>query len=237
MKISPALFAYIFFAVVYFIATFIPNETLIYISKPAMVISLILHFWNSSPHNSNLKFNSALFFYLIGVILNLFDDSVVLTYVVLSKLFIHIIVLTVVLKILSNLKYKIIDNANVVYIGLTAFLLACLVYLSLFLIFDEKYELYSLMVVYSIFLAFLCICSTAYYTLQQNQASFYILLASFGFIFTDLFYAIYYYYLDILFFRIVSVFCNIITIYFLTMFFIKFDKNNTNLSIKKLDEI
>jgi hypothetical protein len=219
--IKPALILYIISGFLFFLSTIIENEQLSLITKPMISTSMLFYYWQSCKGKINFWFTTILILFFISGVLNLFDDAFVLKYVIITNLISYTILLSFIVRSLLELKLKLLDNINLTYIVLMFLFLCCLLYVCLFLIFDSNSELYQLIILYGFVLLIIGISNTILCSLDYNKANIYLMVTTFCYIICDLFYSLYYYYYDFIFFRYVSILCNILSFYFLVNYFLQ----------------
>ncbi|WP_300569227.1 hypothetical protein [Flavobacterium sp.] len=226
MKAStPALIVYIISGLLFLISVFVDNEYLALISKPIIIPSVFFYYWQERHGKINLLSAVVLFFLFISGILNLFDGENIFFYVIICNLLAYCILLSFVLKSLFELKFHIPDKINLSYIVLMFLFFSSLLYISLFLMLDLKFELYFVIIVYGISSVSLGSLSTILYTQQHSQANFVLMMTSFTFIMSDLFYVLYYYYFDFTLFRAISILSYIVSFYVLVNYFLLREQN------------
>jgi hypothetical protein len=222
MKTCPAsLILYIVSGFLFLLSAVIESEQLALISKPVISTSMLFYYWYESKGKINFWFTTILILFFISGVFNLFDDKFALKYVILINLFSYSILLSFIVRSLLELKLKSIDNINLTYIILMFLFLCTLLYVCLFLVFDTSFQSYGLVIVYGFVLLVIGILNTILYTINFNKSNVYLMITTFCYIICDLFYAMYYYYLDFIFFRYVSILCNILSFYFLVNYFLK----------------
>lgn len=221
MKAStPALILYIISGLIFFLSAIMGNEYLTLIAKPIIIPAIFFYYWQESKGKINVWFSMVLFLLFVSGVLNLFDDEKIFFYVIVCNLFAYCILLNFALKSIFELKFHLPDKINLSYIILMFLFLSSLLYVSLFLLFDLKFELYFVIIIYGISSVLLSSLSTILYMQQQNQANFFLMMTSFTFIVSDLFYVMYYYYYDFVFFRGISIFSYIVSFYILVNYFL-----------------
>ncbi len=221
MKAStPALVLYILSGLLYFVAVLKGFDYLTLIVKPIIIPSIFFYYWQERHGKINFWFAMVLFLFFISGILNLFDDEKIFFYVIIFNLFAYCILLSFVIKNIFELKFHFPDKINLSYIGLMFLFFSSLLYFSLFLMFDLKFELYSVIIIYGISSVLLGSLSTALYTQQQSQTNFLLMMTSFTFIVSNLFYVMYHYYYDFIFFRGISELSYIVSFYVLVHYFL-----------------
>ena len=228
MKAYPAaLIVYLVSGFLFFLSAVVESEQLALISKPIVSTSMLFYYWHESKGRINFWFTAILVLFFISGVFNLFDDEFALKYVILINLFSYAILLSFIVRSLLELKLKSIDNINLTYIILMFLFLCTLLYVCLFLVFDTSFQSYGLIIVYGFVLFVIGISNTILYTINFNRSNVYLMITTFCYIICDLFYAMYYYYLDFIFFRYVSILCNILSFYFLVNYFLKRNEMST----------
>lgn len=221
MKAStPALILYIISGILFFLSIVINNDYLTLVSKPVISTSIFFYYLQESHKKVNFWFLLILILFFFSGILNLYEDEFVLQYVILINLISYCILLGFIIRSLFEIKINNLDNVNLTYIILMLLFLSCLLYVCLFLVFDSTEVLYLYFIVYACVLLLLGLLITILYLLNNNEENISLMTATFCYIICDLFYAIYYYYYDFIFFRYVSVLCNIVSFYFLVNYFL-----------------
>ncbi len=170
-------------------------------------------------------FSIVLLLLFVSGIFNLFEDELTLQYVILVNLVVYCILLGFVIRSLFEINLKSLDNVSLTYIILMLFFLSSLLYVCLFLVFDSTSVLYLYIIVYGSILLILGFLNTVLYAFKNSKEVVSLMMATFCFIICDLFYVIYYYYYDFIFFRYISVLCNIISFYFLVNYFLLRNEN------------
>jgi len=229
MKAStPALILYIISGFLFFLSIVIDYEDLTLMVKPIIATSMLFYYWQESYGKANIWFLIVLFCLFVSGVLNLFEDVQTLLYVITFNLIAYSIILIFSIKALLQLNLKFFDKVNLTYIVLMFLFLSCLLYVGVFIVFDSSTDMHCIISVYGVVLVLMGILNMTLYTLNHNKANVYLLMATFSFIICDLFYIIYYYYYDFVFFRYVSVLCNIISFYFLVNYFLSRSNINEN---------
>ncbi|SHJ18518.1 hypothetical protein [Flavobacterium terrae] len=221
MKAStPALVLYILSSFIYFIAVVVGIDSLVSIVKPIIIPSIFFYYWQVS--NGRISFWSSiiLLLFFVSGILNLFYDDRSFFFVVLANFFAYCILLCFVLKNIFELKFHLPDRINLSYMVLMFLFFLSLLYFSLVLMFDLKIELYLLIIVYGISSVTFGSSATILYTLQQNQTNFYLMMTSFTFIVSDLFFVMYHFYNNFIFFMGISILSYVVSFYVLVYYFL-----------------
>jgi hypothetical protein len=217
---TPALILYMLSGLIFFLSSINGIDYLMLISKPIIIPSIFFYYWQKCQDKINFWFSLVLFLLFVSGVLNLFDGEKIFFYVIVFNFFAYCILLFFTLKSIFELKFHLPDKINLSYIILMFLFLSSLLYISLFLMLDLKFELYFVIIIYGISSVLLGSLSTILYTQQQNQANFFLMMTSFTFIVSDLFYVMYYYYYDFVFFRGISIFSYLVSFYLLVNYFL-----------------
>ena len=221
MKAScPALILYVSSSIFYLLSVIFKYSDLILLFKPIIASSMLFYYLQECKGKVNFWYTLVLILLFISGILNTFEDELVLVYIIIVNFFIYGILLTNTILSLFKLKIKLLDKIKVSYVIITSFFLMTLAYLSIFVVFNPTSEIYYFIVLYSLVLLFLGIFNTIKYMVNYSKANVYLMISTFCFIICDLFYALYYYYYDFIFFRYISILCNVINFYFLVNYFL-----------------
>jgi len=121
---------------------------------------------------------------------------------------------------LLRLKNPKISSYAILIICLVIVFLLSLLYVGLSLVFNTTDANYGLLLVYGITLVVLGIETVTYYVLKNDQAGFFLLLAIFCLVVSDLFYVLYNHYARFNVFVDINVFCQVISFYFIIKYFI-----------------
>ena len=218
--ICPALILYLSSSILYLLSVIFNYSDLILLFKPIIASSMLFYYLQECKGKVNFWYTLVLILLFISGILNTFEDEFVLIYIITVNFFIYGILLTNTILSLFKLKIKLINKINVSYVIITSFFLMTLAYVSIFVVFNPTSDIYYFIVLYSLVLLFLGIFNTIKYMANYSKANVYLMISTFCFIICDLFYALYYYYYDFIFFRYVSILCNVINFYFLVNYFL-----------------
>ena len=221
MKAStPALVLYILSGLFYFIAVIAKVESLALIVKPIIIPSIFFYYWQES--NGKISFWSSMVLVLLFIsgILNLFYDERSFFFVILANFFAYCILLCFVLKNIFEHKFHFPDRINLSYMVLMFLFFLSLLYISLVLMFDLKLELYLLIILYGISSVAFGSSATILYTLQQNQTNFFLMMTSFTFIVSDLFFVMYHFFNNFIFFIGISILSYVVSFYVLVYYFL-----------------
>lgn len=224
-NIKPALALYIIAGILFLCSAIFQSENLALISRPIVSSSMLFYYVQESRGKVSLWNIVILLLLFTGGIFNLFEDSLALMYVLLFNLTAYSILLGFILKKVFEINYKLLDNVNLSYIVLMTLFLGCLLYMCLFLIFDPSSELYAYIIFYGFVLLLMGILISVLYSLNYNQENYFLMMTILCFIICDLFYAVYYYYYSFIWFRYLSITCNILSFYFLVNYFLANSKS------------
>lgn len=216
----PALILYVSSSIFYLLSIIFKYSDLILLFKPMIASSMLFYYLQECKGKVNFWYTLVLVLLFISGILNTFEDELVLIYIIIVNFFIYGILLTNTILSLFKLKIKIVDKINVSYVIITSFFLATLAYVSIFVVFNPKSDIYYFIILYSLVLLFLGIFNTIKFIANYSKANVHLMISTFCFIICDLFYALYYYYYDFIFFRYISILCNVINFYFLVNYFL-----------------
>jgi hypothetical protein len=230
MKInSPAIILYLVSSLLYLLAIYFDSEEFILFFKPMIASSMLFYYWQHSYKNINIGFVVILVLLFASGIFNTFDDEFALTYVLILNILAYSILLSFTFKKMIKVDIMLVDKYNLTYIIISFFLMFILFYVAIVVVFDTSEELYYLITLYSFILLLLGAFTTVKVIVEYSKSNVYLMIATFCFILCDLFYILYYYYLDFLFFRYISIISNIVSFYFLVNYFLEYNK-------KKIEE-
>ena len=218
--ITPALWAYLFSGITYIISAMFHWDTFVFLAKPIIGSSILFHYFNESRKHTKFLPVIFLLLYFIGGIFNLFEDADVLKYVLILNMLGYSLLIVMVLKKIVLLKYNQFDNINLIYILLSILFIGTLMYLSVFLVFNKSFSLYSYIVTYAVILSVLAVFVSILYAINPENSIVYLLLAVFCYLVCDIFYVIYYYSYDFIFFRLLSILGSVVSYYFIVNYFI-----------------
>lgn len=220
-QLTPAFILYIVSGLTFTISSLLGYDLVVFVSKPIMATSIIFHYFHEVKNKVNYWHLLFLFLFFLAGILNLFEDSQALLYVIIINMMCYTILLSLVVKKLFDINYRNIDSVNLIYIVLTIVFVVTLVYVCLGVVFTNENAMYPYLIIYAIIITSLTINSTVLYTLKHSNAIVYLLLAAFCYLICDLFYVIYYYYYDFFFFRLLSIMSYVVSYYFIVNYFLK----------------
>lgn len=215
---------YIIFGTLYFLSTFTDWTYVSYITKPLFIGAISFYYIEESKKNISYYNCIILTFFLISGIINLVEGYFI--YVLLFNFSAYCLLLFQLIKELKQKKLYRIEKENYSSILLTFIFLSCLIYISTFIVFDRSFELYKVIIVYDFILISFVFFAAYAYVAKLNLKNTYLILFALTIVICELFYGIYYYYYKLPFFRFTSIFCYIISFYFLTQYFLKDNNNN-----------
>lgn len=218
---SPALVLYVVSSIFYLLSIIFDYSDLILLFKPIIASSMLFYYLQECKGKVDYWFVLILILLFVSGILNTFEDDKVLVYIIVVNFFVYGILLTKTILSLFKLKIKLFDKVNVSYVIITSFFLMTLAYVSTFVIFNPSSDLYYFIVLNSLVLLLLGLFNTIKFMAYYSKANIYLMISTFCFIICDLFYALYYYYYDFIFFRYISILCNVINFYFLVNYFLE----------------
>lgn len=217
---SPALYLYFISGILFFLSIILNLETAAMFIKPIIVPSILFYYLEKKKAKTNFWYVLVLLLFFASGVLNLFDDKLAFVYVMIINALAYSALSVFVMKHILEHKFKNVNRFNLFYILFTVLFLLCLIYVIFFIVFDNNNQLYYLIILYCIALFSLTLFNTLLSSLNFNQANSYLMIAIFCYLICDVFYVLYYYYYDFLFFRYMSIFCNVISFYFLVHYFL-----------------
>lgn len=217
---QPALILYFVAGFLFLLSAIINSENLSIIARPIVSSSMFFFYLQEKKGDINYWHLTVILALFVSGIFNLFDDSAALVYVLSFNMIAYLILLGLILKKLFEIKFKLLDKINLMYLILMSLFLLCILYVCIFLVFDSTFNLYQLIVAYGFLLFLVGVSNTALFVFNQDRENVCLMSAIFCFILCDSFYAIYYYYYDFIFFRFISILSNIFSFYFLVHYFI-----------------
>jgi hypothetical protein len=224
-NISPALYLYCIFGFIYIIAALCDIELLVFVSKPIMASSITFYYMQEVNYSYNSWKLLFLLIYFWSGILNLFEDSLTLYYVMVLNMIGYLILIYLTFRDIKLQDLKNLNQLNVIFLSLTVFLLLLLSYVCLGLIFSTNSSLYWYVLVYVLVLIILIVNALLLFFQSHSKEVVFLILATFCYLVCDLFYVLYYYYYDFIFFRSLSIIGTSISYYFIVNYFISKDKN------------
>ena len=154
-------------------------------------------------------------------ITNLFEGN--FKYVLLLNFCAYSIFLFILIKNILRFKLEIMQKNNLSVFLLIIIFFLCLIYISRFIVFDATFKLYKFMYAYDFLLMGIGVCSALLYLADLSNKNTYLILTVLNIVICEICYGIYYYYYPFFFFRYISIFCYIVSFYFLVNYFL-----NTN---------
>ncbi|HKX85962.1 MAG TPA: hypothetical protein VJL37_04785 [Flavobacterium sp.] len=212
---------YFIFGALYFLSTLMDWTYASYFSKPLFIGAICFHYIEESKKNINYYNCIILLFFFISGIINLLDGFGYFIYVLFFNFLAYCMLLLQVSKRLSHKKLRRIEKENYTSILLTFIFLACLLYISILIVFDSSFELHKVIVVYDSVLITFVFFAAFNYVNRLNPKNTFLILYALIIVICELFYGIYYYYYKLAFLRFSSIFCYIISFYFLVHYFLK----------------
>ncbi|RXR17803.1 hypothetical protein EQG63_09985 [Flavobacterium amnicola] len=212
---------YFIFGILYFLSTFMDWTYTSYFAKPLFIGAISFYYIEESRKNINYYNCIILIFFLISGVINLLEGFDYFVYVLFFNFLAYCMLLLQLIKELRHKKLYIIDKENYTSILLTFIFLACILYISSLIVFDSSFELYKVILVYDAILITFVFSAAYAYLAKPNQKNTYLIIYALITIMCELFYGIYYYYYKLDFLRFTSIFCYILSFYFLIHYFLK----------------
>jgi hypothetical protein len=215
------IFLYFLFGILYFIAIVMDWLFVTYITKPLFIGAIFFYYIEESKIPATYYNCTIIGLLFISGMINLIEGYSYFIYVLFLNFLAYCLLLYQLTKELMKKKQTAIQKENLLYIFLTLIFLVCALYISSFIVFDKSFELYKVIIVYGFVVASVVFCSTLLYLSAASQKNTYLMLYALDIIICELFYGIYHYYYQLLFIRLASVFCYILSFYLLGKYFVK----------------
>ncbi len=225
---QPALIVYGIAALAYFLSAMLGWESINYISKPLFIGAIIAHYLIESNGKVNMVYISIFLLMLTSAVINLFDYEDFFTYVLYANFITYVLLLLIVSKKIIRLKWQKIEKDILLSVLLMLIFLICLVYICVIIVFDETFALYNFLYLYNFVIIALAMCSIVLIQLDRSKENSYLFLTIITIIVCEFFYALFYFYQKLFFFRFVSILCYVLSFYFLVKFFLE-DKKQTKI--------
>jgi len=212
---------YFIFGILYFLSTVMDWVYASYIAKPLFMGAISFYYIEESKTPINYYNCSILTFLFFSGIINLMEGYSYFIYVLFFNFLAYCMLLFQLIKELIQKRHYKIEKGNFLSILIMLIFLTCLLYISSFIVFDRSFELYKVIFVYGFALAAFVLCAAFTYLVDPNQKNTYLMLYALDIIICELFYGIYHYYYKVPFLRFSSIFCYILSFYFLVNYFLK----------------
>ncbi len=212
---------YFLFGILYFLSICMDWTYLSYIAKPLFIGAISFYYFEESKKPVNYYNCTILALLFFSGVINLLEGYSYFIYVLFFNFLAYCILLFKLIKELSKMKLYKIEKASYLSILLTLIFLSCVLYISSFIVFDRSFELYKVILVYGFTLITLSFCAAFMYLVKFNQKNTYLILYTLNIIICELFYGIYHYYYKVPLLRFTSIFCYILSFYFLAHYFLK----------------
>lgn len=194
-----------------------------YIAKPLFIGAIFFYYMEERKTPVNYYNCSVLILLFFSGVINLLEGYGYFVYVLFFNFLAYCILFFLLIKrILKKQHYK-IKKEHFLQLLLMLVFLSCLLYIASFIVFDRSFELYKVILVYGFVLTTFVLCTTFLYLTESSQKNMFLLLYALDIIICELFYVIYHYYFHFLALRFMSVFCYILSFYFLVNYFLKKD--------------
>lgn len=212
---------YFFFGILYFLSAIMDWKYLSYFSKPLFIGIIILYYIEKNKKQINYYNLTILCLLFFSGVLNLLEGYNYFIYVLFINFLAYSILIFQLVKELKKLKFYKIERENYFSIILTSIFLICLLYISSFIVFDRSSEFYKVIFAYGIVSVCLTLSATLIYLAKGNSKNTYLVVYTLSTLICENFYGIYHYYYKLAFFRYSSIFCYIISFYFLVNYFLQ----------------
>lgn len=212
---------YFIFGILFFFSIFMDLTYVSYITKPLFIGAISFYYIEQSKKPINYYNCTVLLLLFISGIINLLEGYSYFIYVLLFNFLAYSILLFQLIRELINKKLYKIDKENFLSILLTFIFLSCLLYISLVIVFDSSFEFHEIILIYDITLISFAFFAAFAYVTKLNPKNTYLILYALDVLVCELFYGIYHYYYKLAFLRFTSVFCYILSFYFLVHYFLK----------------
>lgn len=220
-KSTPALVLYFTASLVYMLSIVLKWDAIItFIFKPMIAPAIYFYYWQESKGKVALLPSLVMLFFYIGDMMILIEYEDLLVPLMILNLIAYLFIGFYLTQDLLRLKNPKISSYAILIICLVIVFLLSLLYVGLSLVFNATDANYGLLLVYGITLVVLGIETVTFYVLKNDQASFFLLLAIFCLVVSDLFYVLYNHYARFNVFVDINVFCQVISFYFIIKYFI-----------------
>ncbi|ESU27291.1 hypothetical protein FLJC2902T_19940 [Flavobacterium limnosediminis JC2902] len=212
---------YFIFGFLYFLSTVMDWLLLSYIAKPLFIGAIFFYYIEERKTPVNYYNCTVLFFLFLSGIINLLEGYDYFVYILFFNFLAYCILFFQLIKHLAERRHHKIEKEHSLQLILTLIFLSCLLYISSFIVFDRSFELYKAILVYGVVVASFALCATFLYLSESTQKNMFLLFYAIDIIICELFYIIYHYYYSFPLLRFSSVFCYILSFYFLANYFLK----------------
>lgn len=212
---------YIIFGTLYFLSTLMNWTYLSYVAKPLFIGAISFYYIEESKTAFSYYNCTILALLFFSGVINLLEGYSYLLYVVFFNFSAYSLLLFQLIKKIIQRKLHKIDKGNFLFILLMLIFLICVLYISSFIVFDRSFEWHKVIIVYGFALSSFALGAALTYLSEPNPKNTYLILYAFDIIICELFYGIYHYYYQVALLRFTSVFCYILSFYFLAHYFLK----------------
>lgn len=196
-----------------------------YIAKPLFIGAISFYYIEESKTHINYYNCLVLTLLFFSGVINLLEGYSYFIYVLFFNFSAYCLLSFQFMKKLIQGRPHKIEKGNFLSFLLMLLFLICLLYISSFIIFDRSFEWYKVILVYGFALTSFVMGATLTYLAEPNQKNTYLILYALDIIICELFYGIYHYYYQVPFLRFSSIFCYILSFYFLAHYFLKENNN------------
>ena len=222
-SINAFIIVYIISGILYLLSTILNYNLLGYIAKPLFIGTLYIYYIKKSKDSVNYYCIAILTLLFLSGIINLLEGKGNFKYVLFLNFSAYSVFLYVLVKKILYFKFKIIKKNNLAVFLLIMIFFLCIIYISRFIVFDNNFTMYKFIYVYDFLLMAVAVSSALLYLVDFSDKNTFLILTVINIVIAEICYGIYYYYYPFLFFRYTSVFCYIVSFYFLVSYFL-----NTN---------
>jgi len=218
---------YFIFGFLYFLSIIMDWLFFSYLAKPLFIGAVFFYYIEERKTPVSYYNCTVLAFLFISGIINLLEGYSYFIYVLLFNFLAYCILFFQLIKRIVKRQHRKIKKEHFLQLILMLVFLGCLLYISTFIVFDRSFELYKVILVYGLVLTLFVLCATFLYLSESTQKNLFLLLYALDIIICELFYVIHHYYYSFLFLRFLSVFCYILSFYFLANYFLKVNSHQT----------
>lgn len=220
---------YYIFGFLYFLSTIMDWILLSYVAKPLFIGAVFFYYIEEKQTSVNYYYCLVLFFLFCSAIINLLEGYSYFIYVLFFNFLAYCILFFLLIKRLVEKRHHKIEKEHSLQLLLMLIFLSCFLYISYYIVFDRSFEFYKVILLYGFILTAFAMLATYRYLTEASQKNMFLLFYAIDVVICEIFYIIYHYYFSFALVRFVSVFCYILSFYFLANYFLK----ENNYSIKR----
>ncbi len=229
-KYNPSLFLYLFASFFAIIGIVIGNEIITLLMKPMIVPAILYYYLQIKKGKINWLCLIMLYSSFTSDMLVLFDFPDGYIPIALLNMFCYLIFIYFVIKDIS-----LINMSSIRFLYFTLIIIGCVTIMCVVLGLMSDLDNFSnnLYIIYGIVLCILASIIGFNHLNQQNEKTFYALIMCICFITSDVFYAVYNFYLNLEVFIIFNVTVQLVSYYYM----VRYITCNPNIEDKKLFEV